>query len=324
MRYYKTTGCSAANRIGLLACMLIVGSCAPQERDNLELTDQSGPPDVYTVNYPLAYFAERIAEDAVNVVLPAPADVDPAVWSPAAETVENYQQADLVLLNGAGYAGWIQRVSLSQSRLIDTSAALQDRLIPVADEVTHRHGPSGDHSHQGTAFTTWLDVELAIGQAHAVFDALVRLQPEGETAFRERLMGLEQDLLKLDKGLQDVAARIGDRPLLFSHPVYQYLLRRYDLNGYSLHWEPQELPDEAAWRELSRLLEEHPAAWMIWEDEPHQETVSRLERMGIASLVFRPCGNRPADGDFLHAMQGNLKALEQAFPVSTSHVGDIE
>ena len=56
---------------------------------------------VYTVNYPLAYFAERIAGDQARVVFPAPSDVDPAFWQPDRETIRTYQQADLILLNGA-------------------------------------------------------------------------------------------------------------------------------------------------------------------------------------------------------------------------------
>ncbi|MEA3275247.1 MAG: hypothetical protein U9Q81_08160, partial [Pseudomonadota bacterium] len=35
---------------------------------------------LYTVNYPLQYFAERIAGEHAQVVFPAPADVDPAFW----------------------------------------------------------------------------------------------------------------------------------------------------------------------------------------------------------------------------------------------------
>ena len=298
----------------LLALILTLASCMHDEPAREVTETVNGPPQVYTVNYPLAYFAERIAGDSVKVVFPAPAEVDPATWSPAAETIADYQRADLVLLNGAGYADWIQRATLSQSRLVDTSAALADRLIPVDDTVTHSHGPAGDHSHQGMAFTTWLDMDFAIGQARAVFDALVRLRPENETDFRERLTELEKDLGELDTRLKVVAERIGDQPLVFSHPVYQYLVRGYGLNGRSVHWEPHEIPGNDQWRELSDALATHAAAWMIWEDEPLAETENRLKAIGIKSLVFRPCGNRPAEGSLVSVMLDNVMALEQAFP----------
>ena len=42
---------------------------------------------IYTVNYPLTYFAERIGGDEVEVVFPAPHGEDPAFWSPEAETI---------------------------------------------------------------------------------------------------------------------------------------------------------------------------------------------------------------------------------------------
>lgn len=296
--------------------MLLLGACTPGEPTSVENELKQGPPQVYTVNYPLAYFAERIAGDSVNVVFPAPADVDPSSWSPGADTIADYQRADLVLLNGAGYANWIKRATLSHSRLADTSAALANRLIPVDDTVTHSHGPGGDHSHQGTAFTTWLDMDFALAQARAVVDALIRLRPEYETGFRESLTELENDLGELDKRLQLVADRIGDRPLVLSHPVYQYLVSGYGLNGRSVHWEPHEYPGEDSWRELSGLLALHAAAWMIWEDEPLPDTVSRLEKMGVESIVFRPCGNRPASGNLLSVMLDNVIALERAFPAS--------
>ena len=304
----------SVNLLKTFACVLAVAACTQSERPTDAIEAGKGLPEVYTVNYPLAYFAERIAGESVTVVFPAPPDVDPAFWSPAAETIADYQQADLVLLNGAGYAAWIQRATLSQSRLVDTSAALADRLIPADNTVTHSHGPGGDHSHQGAAFTTWLDMEFAAGQARAVFDALVRLRPENESGFRERLNELEKDLGELDKRLQDVAERIGDRPLVFSHPVYQYLVRGYGLNGRPVHWEPDKLPGNDQWRELTGLLAAHAAAWMIWEDEPLAETENRLEAIGIKSLVFRPCGNRPAEGSLVSVMLDNVMALEQAFP----------
>ena len=98
---------------------------------------------VYTVNYPLQYFAQRIAGDHAEVIFPAPGDVDPAFWQPDAATIGAYQRADLILLNGAGYAKWIKRVSLPRSKLVDTSAGFRSDLIETAGALTHSHGREG-------------------------------------------------------------------------------------------------------------------------------------------------------------------------------------
>jgi zinc transport system substrate-binding protein len=50
---------------------------------------------------------------------------------------------------------------------------------------------------------------------------------------------------------------------------------------------------------------------MIWEDQPLPEVVTRLGEMGIRSLVFRPCGNRPASGDFFSIMAESVLSLGQ-------------
>ena len=274
--------------------------------------DETGRLSVFVVNYPLQYFAERIGGEGVEVVFPAPADVDPASWAPDPETVAAYQGADLILLNGAGYAGWVQRVSLPQSGLVDTSGGFRDQFIPLEENVTHSHGPEGAHSHEGFAFTTWLDPGLAILQAQAVRNAFAKARPDQEAAFQQGFDALEADLLDLDQRLTAAAEAVGDTPLLFSHPVYQYLIRRYGLNGRSVHWEPDQPPTEPMWRELEELIADHEAHWMVWEGEPMDATVERLEAMGIGSVVYTPCASAPREGDFLSVMRENAAGLDEA------------
>jgi zinc transport system substrate-binding protein len=262
------------------------------------------------VNDPLRYFAQRIGGSHVDVHFPAPEGIDPAFWSPNRDTVVEYQAADLVLLNGAGYAAWVDRASLRRGSLVDTSTDLGDRLIPIEDLPAHSHGPDGEHSHGRLAFTTWLDPQLAILQARAVADALGRLRPERESAFREALASLEADLGAMDARLEAWATSAEGEPLLFSHPVYQYLIRRYGLSGRSLHWEPDVVPSEAQWSELAELVSDHPARRMLWEAEPLEETAQRLRSLGIESVVFAPGGNRTEGADFLQLQRANLERLE--------------
>jgi zinc transport system substrate-binding protein len=291
-----------------------VGLAACGGGGSSEVTELAEAPEdtltIYTVNYPLAYFAERIGGDLVEVVFPAPADEDPAFWSPDADTIAAYQKADLILLNGAGYAKWAERATLPATRLVDTSAGFRDQLVPLEEAVTHSHGPEGAHEHGGYAFTTWLDPTLAIQQAQAVAAAITSLRPDSEDAVNHRFEELRSELLELDGRLTAAAAAVGDEPLLFSHPVYQYLIKRFGLNGVEVHWEPDELPDGQAWDDLEALLVDHPAKRMLWEGDPLSDTVASLADLGMSSVVFDPCGNRPKEGDFLTVMSSNVTALE--------------
>ena len=265
---------------------------------------------IYTVNYPLAYFAERIGGDLVEVHFPAPADEDPAFWSPDADTIAAFQAADLILLNGAGYAKWVERAALPSSRVVNTSGGFTDQLLPIEGTVTHSHGPEGEHEHAELAFTTWLDPELAIQQTQAIEAAISVVWPDNEPEIGQRMESLKSDLFDIDGRLQVAAETLGNVPLLFSHPVYQYLINHYGLNGVEVHWEPDQVPDGHSWEHLQEVLENHQANWMLWEGEPLEATAAGLVEIGVESVVFDPCGNRPEEGDYLSVMATNAVALE--------------
>lgn len=303
----------SAGFVWVLATLLI--ACSPEKSEDTVGPKPSGPQalrplSVYATNYPLAYFAERIGGEQVDVVFPAPADVDPAYWAPEPEVIAEFQKADLILLNGAGYEKWIERASLPSSKLVDTSVALESSYLPLDEGVVHTHGPEGEHSHKGWAFTTWMDPMIAIAQAQAVQEALAELRPEAAEDFRVAYEGLQADLLVLDAQLGNVAADFGDRAILFSHPVYQYLDEHLGLNGESVHWEPGEMPTEEMWGALETLLQSHPAEVMVWEGEPLEAVGSRLEGMGIQSVVYNPCGNAPESGNYGSVMLQNVANLQ--------------
>ena len=109
--------------------------------------------------------------------------------------------------------------------------------------------------------------------------------------------------------------------MIFSHPVYQYLAERYGLAGISLHWEADEIPSDKMWRELRDLLADHPAKWVLWEDTPLVETSRRLAELGLESVVFDPCANTPAEGDFGTVMLGNVGRLEKTTTEQSSPEG---
>jgi zinc transport system substrate-binding protein len=275
---------------------------------------KSGRPQVLVANYPLQYFAQRIAGDAVDVLFLAPKDEDPAFWQPDEAAIAAFQQADLILMNGATYSKWADKVTLPESKVVDTSAGFANNFIKVTDLVTHSHGPGGEHSHSGTAFTTWIDFKQASMQAKAVADALVRLVPAAKETIEKNTEALKDELEALDERMSALSRRWAETPLVASHPVYHYLARRYGMNLKSVLWEPENVPDDKAMADLNGILAGHRARWMIWEGEPASESVEKMESVGLKSVVFDPCGNVPENGDFMTMMKANVEALEKAFP----------
>ncbi len=294
----------------VLAFLLCIPGCdSGQAPDPPPHKEHATQPTVYTVNYPLYYFARRIAGGHARIVLPAPPDSDPAYWQPDQHTVAAYQKADLILLNGAGYAGWVHRSSLPPTRTVNTSLAFSDRYRTLDDVIVHSHGPEGAHEHGSIDFTTWLDPKLAIAHAAAVKRALEKLLPEKKEILQQNSSGLEQDLKKLDRRLEMVFTSHAGRPFIASHPVYNYLAARYGLTLESLHWEPGEMPAESEWRKLAGWFDDRPRGIMLWEGPPCKAVIERMNELGIPYCVFQPCGNRPTDGDYLDVMDANIAAL---------------
>jgi zinc transport system substrate-binding protein len=304
-------------RLLVLGGCLLLGFSACGVEDSSDETDgqepevaASDPIVVYAVNYPLAYFAERIGGDDVNVRLPIPADEDPAFWNPTADEISAFQAADIILLNGAGYAGWTEKASLPRSKSVNTSADVADRYIEADATLVHAHGPEGEHEHGAMAFTTWLDPTLAIEQARSIRDALAAFRPDAEDRFDAAFLQLENELNELDRELLAAAAALEGTPLLGSHPVYQYLAGRYGLDLRSVHFEPDESPSESGWQELREMQQQRTAPLMLWEAEAMEPTRDRLEReFGISSIVFSPCANAPDVDDYMVVMRANAQRL---------------
>ena len=297
---------SVSLRFGLL---LLLCGCSSSSRD----PQKSGKPVIATVNYPLKYFAERIGGDLIEVKFSVPKEEDPDFWKPDEASIEAYQKADLILLNGATYARWTETASLSPAKCVDTSASFKQKYITIADAVTHSHGPGGEHTHTGTASLTWLDFQQAIEQAKAVRDALLKKLPDQGAKINENFTALEADLKSLDQEMESMASQSRTQPLMLSHPVFQYWTRRYGLKTKSVHWEPDEVPNEEAIKELKKLLVDHPAKWMIWEDTPVEGSVKKLQELGIQSAVFSTTGNAPEKGDFLTQMKENIQNMRAVF-----------
>ena len=190
-------------------------------------------PQVIAVSQALQDLAQRLLAEDADVVFPVPDGTDPSFWRPSIADISTEQSADLILLNGAGFATWIDRVSLPRGRLVNTSDGITDRFI-VTESITHSHGDGGEHSHEGLASYTWLDPTLAIAQAEAIAAAILARDLAEADEVEARLAKLTSDLTTLDATARDVLQDVQNVAMIATHPRYQYFARRYGLSPLPL------------------------------------------------------------------------------------------
>jgi len=278
-------------------------------------TSKSGPFEVATTFYPTTYFAERIAGDDARVVCPLPDGEDPIFWMPDEAALGVFQAADLIVVNGAEFEKWIDKVSLPESRVVRTADGFADAWMKFEHAVTHQHGPGGAHAHTGVDGHTWVDPVHAVVQADAIRAALALRIPAHADDFARRFVALKADLDSLGEALRGLGAVPEGRWLYASHPAYNYVARRYGWPVVNLGLDPGALPGDEEFASIRAKLAEKPASFLVWEAPPLPEIAARFEReLGLTSVVFSPCETPDPDGrDYLAVMRANVEALRPVF-----------
>jgi zinc transport system substrate-binding protein len=288
--------------IGALAALLLAMTVSAQAQER---------PTVVTVNYALSYFAERLGGDDIDVVFPVPEDTDPSFWRPGIADISTIQNADLIVLNGAGFATWTTKASLPRARIVDTSRGFADRFI-ATETVTHSHGPDGEHSHTGTASFTWLDQNQAILQARAIADALLQRDLVAPDEIEPRLSALTEDLSALDAAAQNLRPLAEGKTVIATHPRYQYLARAYGLDIRFLEWEAGAAPDAEQRAALEALMDETGARVLLWEAQPPEDARAVIRGLGLADVVFPTLATTPAGSDYVERFRAAVDDLAEA------------
>lgn len=268
---------------------------------------------VYTSFHPTTWMAERIAGGLVPVVCPVPDGEDPIFWQPDRATLQAYQRAELVVLNGAGFELWAAGASLPPSRVVEAAAGFEPEWLQYEHATTHSHGAAGEHTHAGLDGHTWMDPLLALEQARAVLAGMCRAFPEHEAELRANARGVEADLQALHATLEALAPRLRAAHVLASHPAYNYLARRYGFDVKSFDLDPEA--ELGAEQRAALAAEVRPGAvnLLLWESEPGAAAAG--VPAGLTSVVYSPAemipaAERTAGADFLSVMRDNAARLE--------------
>ena len=247
----------------LAARLLICGCSEVKDRsstDRLSNSTADKKPVVVVTSQPLFEVADLLAGDHIEVHKITPDHIASRNWKPQKEDVKRLQNSDLILISGAGYEPWKDRVSLPGSRLKDTAVGYYSRFIRIPDAITHQHGPEGQHAHPGTVWATWLDPELAESQITKVADLFVELQPAASYEITATLSKIKTQLANTQALAAEISAQTSAQKITIvgDSPHHHYLTSKLGWEFQYVHWDESRELTSIAKDELTALADKLP------------------------------------------------------------------
>lgn len=251
--------------------------------------------DVRTTSFPADWLVRAIGGEQVEVTRILPAGEDAPFHQPDPEVIASLADADLIVANGAGFEAWMATATLPAGKVLETAGGVD---LIEREAVTHSHGADGEHSHAGIDPHTWSDPLAYLQQAKAVHSRLVFLDATHAETYDAGYAQVQQDLTALHEAWAEAWLPAAGRRFAASHPAFEYLARRYEVNLTSFDLDPEApaTPAQAAavsaWAKAAG-----PEAVFLWEARPTPEAMTSLPN-GLVHVVLDPLEQPGADGRY--------------------------
>ncbi|MFO1271174.1 MAG: metal ABC transporter substrate-binding protein [Rubrivivax sp.] len=190
----------------------------------------------------LADMLRNVGGDEVEVFALVGPDADAHVFEPRPADAGRLAQADLVVVNGLGFEGWLDR-------LVRTSG-YRGPVVVASEGVAPRLVAGAPDPH------AWQDLRLAQRYVQNLRDALVRSRPARAAAFEARTQAYLGRMAALDaqvrRALGGVPAQ--RRRVITSHDAFGYFGAAYGVEFLAAQGRSTDSEPSAA--DVARLIEQ--------------------------------------------------------------------
>lgn len=186
------------------------------------------PLRVVTTIAPLYSFVKKIAGEAVELSNLLPPNAEPHDYMLSPGDARRLADADLIIRNGLGLEGFLDRIlsKVDRSKLLDASlgiTALPQWSPPGAPFARNRTGSAPPNPH------VWLDPFNAIAEVETIVRELCRRDPEMAPEYRARGERLCETLRQIDDRYRRSLAPFPEKKMVSDHEAFAYLAARYGI-----------------------------------------------------------------------------------------------
>ncbi len=313
----------------LLTFALILSGCGQSESDGE--ADQGADFTIYTSIYPLQYFAERIGGDSVKVESIIPPGSDGHTYEPTTKELVKVSEADLLIYNGAGFEGFINKAKKSLEKQDVTFLNASAHITEENSEHDEEHGEGHEDGHEEDAHEhgdhesgeidphLWLDPVYAIEMSHRIKDEMINQHPEKKEEFEKNFDVLKKDLEELDGKFKEIAENSDRKEFIVAHSAYGNWEDRYGLEQTSVAGiSPSHEPSQKETQKIIQYARENNISYIILEKNISSRIAEMIQKevgadvLYLSNLESLTEDQIEADEDYFSIMEENLQTLEKA------------
>ena len=259
----------------------------------------------------LADFVKNVGGERVDLVSLVGPNGDAHVYAPSPADAKKIADAKVVIVNGLGFEGWI-------NRLVKASGTKAPVVVATKGVKSRKAG--GGHGHDDSDPHAWQSIQNAKIYVANIRDALGAADPAGKSAYEVNATGY---LAKLDALETEVKAEIARIPadrrrIITTHDAFGYFHDAYGIDFIAPVGVSTE--SEASARDIAKIItqikkQKIPAVFMENVSDPRlvkriaDETGAKVGGTLFSDALSDAKGPAPT---YIDMMRNNLKQFSVA------------
>lgn len=253
----------------------------------------------------LDFYAEPVrailgTHGAVTSLINSPS-VDPHDYTPTTNDAKKVSQAQVVLMNGAGYDSWLKKLVAADNN--------EQQLLDVATDIVHL--PDGANEH------LWYNFKVMPQVTKRLVKIFSKIQPQHQAEFTKNGQAYLKKLTKLQQQEKTLRARLQGQRVLVTEPVFNYVLGDVGMKVANAEFaqdiEEGADPKPADLHKMQQQLDRREVAALVYNEQVSSSLVTSLVARAKKNKVpvIGVTETLPRDKTYLTWMSGSLTKLAE-------------
>lgn len=293
----------------ILVFTLILVGCSPAQD-----TADEGKINIVASFFPVYDLVAGVGGDKVNVVNLTQSG-DAHSFEPSIQDMERISKSDLLVINGAGFEGWIDQVKQSQKDLniLDLSEGLD--LIYVKDL------PGGENADPNDVDPhTWLSIENPPHMLEKIYNELSSMDPDNSDYYKANYEAYVKEFEGIKSQYDSTLPQYAGRAFVAPHAAFNYLVNDYNLEQVAIEgMNSVQEPNAGRMREVVDLMREKNIDTVFYEfgqsDKVAKSIANEIGGQVLPISTLEVITQEDVDNgvDYIGLLKMNLENLVKSF-----------